>query len=40
MGGPAVPWPDILIHTQFPADRFALRKAALSRRPVILPSSG
>ena len=30
MGGPAVPWPDVLIHTQFPADRFALRKAALS----------
>ena len=30
LGGPAVPWPDVLIHTQFPADRFAVRKAAIN----------
>ena len=28
--GTAVPWPDILIHTQLPVDRFAVRKAANS----------
>ncbi len=30
LGGPTVPWPDVLIHTQFPADRFAVRKAAIN----------
>jgi hypothetical protein len=30
LGGPTVPWPDVLIHTQFPVDLFALRKAAIS----------
>jgi hypothetical protein len=28
--GPAVPWPDGVIHTQFPADLFAVRKAAIN----------
>jgi hypothetical protein len=28
--GPTVPWPDGLIHTQFPADLFAVRKAAVN----------
>jgi hypothetical protein len=29
-GGATVPWPDILVHTQFPVDRFAVRKAAVN----------
>lgn len=30
LGGPPVPWPDVVVHTQFLADRFALRKAAIN----------
>ena len=30
LGGTAVPWPDVLIQTQFPVDQFALRKAAVN----------
>jgi hypothetical protein len=30
LGGPPIPWPDVLVHTQFPPDRFALRKAAIN----------
>lgn len=31
--GLPVPWPDLLVHTQFPADRFAVRKAAVNTTP-------
>jgi hypothetical protein len=33
IAGSPVPWADLLVHTQFPADRFAVRKAAVNTAP-------